>query len=147
MSCSPPAPATATSPANYVFVPANLDPFSGLHSPAARAYFAHRTTPAPRINPEPLAYPFLNNGYWGVSAEINWTIDAGTLTVIPAFASPSCEASVPLPQSPWVIAGGVMHTVVFKLALFAALALHVAGAVKHAAVDRDSAMFRRMWGR
>lgn len=57
------------------------------------------------------------------------------------------DPAIPVVQSPWVIAGGIMHTVIFKLALFAALALHVAGALKHALFDRDPAMFRRMWGR
>ncbi|HEX8303114.1 cytochrome b [Sphingomonas sp.] len=48
---------------------------------------------------------------------------------------------------PWVMAGGILHTVVFKLALFAALALHVLGVLKHAMIDRDHAMLRRMWWR
>lgn len=79
------APATATAPADYVFTPAGVGTFSGLLSPAGAAFFAQRTIPGAAINPAPLAYPSLNNGYWGALAEVNWTTDVGTLTVLPAY--------------------------------------------------------------
>lgn len=57
------------------------------------------------------------------------------------------DPSIPPPQSPWVMAAGAMHRLAFKLTLFAAIALHILGVAKHAFVDRDAAMLRRMWGR
>ena len=56
------------------------------------------------------------------------------------------DPAFPANSKIWAIAGGVLHTLVFKLTLFAALTLHILGALKHALIDRDQAMFRRMWG-
>lgn len=82
---SPGARATATSPANYSYSPANVDPFSGLASREGAAFFARQVIAGPSINPAPLSYPSLNNGYWGALAEVNWKTDAGTLTVLPSY--------------------------------------------------------------
>lgn len=85
INTTPGTAATATSPANYTIVPTGLDPFSGLHSAAGTAFFARRVLGGPSINPGPLAYPFLDNDYYGANAELTWKTGIGTLTVIPAF--------------------------------------------------------------
>ncbi len=82
---SPGSPATATSPANYTFVPANLPSRSGLLSPAAAAYFSTLMIEPTSIFPAPLSRPYESNNYFGIYSEINWTTTAGTLTVIPAY--------------------------------------------------------------
>lgn len=57
------------------------------------------------------------------------------------------DPAVPLLKSPWVVGAGALHTLGLKFTLIAIFVLHVLGALKHAAVDRDPEMFRRMWGR
>jgi cytochrome b561 len=57
------------------------------------------------------------------------------------------DHSTPPSQQTLVIIGGILHKIVFKFALFAAFGLHIGGVLKHAFLDRDPAMFRRMWGR
>jgi iron complex outermembrane receptor protein len=79
------APASSAAPANFVFVPSGLDAFSGFHSADAKAYYAQRFIPQPRINPAPLAYPYLNNTYWGALAEVTWNTGIGDLTILPAY--------------------------------------------------------------
>ena len=64
---------------------------------------------------------------------------------LPTFVSH--DPTVPITQRPLVIACEILHTVVFKFALFAAITLHLAGSLKHALIDREPAMLRRMWGR
>ena len=82
---TPGTPATATSPANYTYIPTGFDPRSGLFSPEAKSYFAGLYLAGPGINPGPLDSPFQNDTYVGTNAEITWKTDVGTLTVIPAF--------------------------------------------------------------
>jgi len=48
-------------------------------------------------------------------------------------------------HNPWVIGAAIVHKVVAYCALLGVVALHVAGVAKHALVDRDPAMLRRMW--
>ncbi|HEU0067003.1 MAG TPA: TonB-dependent receptor [Sphingomonas sp.] len=81
---TPGSPATPTSPPNYTFQPANLGPYSGLLSPAARAFFARQVIPGSFINPAPLKTPYLDNHYWGVTAEFGLETGIGTVTLIPA---------------------------------------------------------------
>lgn len=57
------------------------------------------------------------------------------------------DPSIPPPQSPWVQGAGAMHRIGLYFTLIAVFGLHLIGALKHLVVDRDSAMFRRMWGR
>ncbi len=85
LSYTPGTVPTATSPANYTYTAANLDPRSGMFSTASKAYFATRVIGGPFINPAPLNYPFQDNDYWGVNSEVTLDTAAGTLTFIPAF--------------------------------------------------------------
>lgn len=57
------------------------------------------------------------------------------------------DPAIPALKSPWVLGAGALHTLGLKFALGAVFALHVLGALKHSVIDRDGAMFRRMWGR
>ncbi|NIJ06758.1 iron complex outermembrane receptor protein [Sphingomonas vulcanisoli] len=82
---TPGSPSTAKSPANYTFTPANLDPYSGLLSPASRAYFSGQVIPGAFVNPAPLSRPYLDNNYYGVTGEASLETGLGTLTVIPAY--------------------------------------------------------------
>ena len=82
---SPGTPATATSPANYTFQPSNLGPYTGLLSPAARAFFAQQVIPGSFINPAPLRTPFLDNHYWGLAGDISLDTGIGTFTLVPAI--------------------------------------------------------------
>lgn len=85
VNVTPGTPATATSPANYTIVPTGLDPRSGLLSPSNATYFGSIVLGGPRINPGPLATPFMDNDYYGASAEVNWETGIGDITVIPAY--------------------------------------------------------------
>lgn len=82
---SPGSPATATSPANYTYIPTNFDARSGLHSAEGREYFAGLVLGGPQVNPAPLQYPYQDNRYMGGHIELNWETGAGTLTIIPAY--------------------------------------------------------------
>ncbi len=84
---TPGTPATATSPANYTIVPTGLDPRAGLLSPSNAAFFSNIVLGGPRINPGPLNMPFMDNDYYGASAEVNWETGIGDITVIPAYRS------------------------------------------------------------
>lgn len=87
INITPGSAVTATSPANYTIVPTGLAPRSGLFSPAGAAFYAGRVLGGPRINPGPLAAPFLDNDYIATNAEITWQTGIGTLTVVPAYRS------------------------------------------------------------
>jgi iron complex outermembrane recepter protein len=82
---APGAPASATAPANYVFVPSGLGVRSGLLSPASRAYFSRLVIGGSFNNPAPLDTPFLDNTYVGVNAEVNVDTGIGTFTFVPAY--------------------------------------------------------------
>ncbi|HEX8300700.1 TonB-dependent receptor [Sphingomonas sp.] len=82
---TPGSAATATSIANYTFTPSNFDPYSGLHSPQARALQSTLVIPGAFINPAPYTYPFLDNDYVGVNAEIKLDTGIGSFTFIPAY--------------------------------------------------------------
>jgi iron complex outermembrane recepter protein len=82
---APGAPASATAPANYVFVPSGLDVRGGLLSPASRAYFSRLVIGGSFNNPAPLDTPFLDNTYVGVNAEVNVDTGIGTFTFVPAY--------------------------------------------------------------
>ncbi len=85
LNFAPGAPATATSPANYVFVPSGLDNRGGLLSPAARSYFSQLVIGGSFNKPGPLDTPFLDNTYVGVNAEIRLDTGIGEFTFIPAY--------------------------------------------------------------
>ena len=82
---SPGTPATGTSIANYTYLDLGFDPYSGLHSPQARAAYSTFTIPGAFINPAPNEYPEMDNTYRGVSAEITLDTGVGTFTLIPAY--------------------------------------------------------------
>jgi cytochrome b561 len=48
-------------------------------------------------------------------------------------------------ESAWVIGAGIAHKVVAFGALLGVVTLHAAGVAKHALIDRDPSMLRRMW--
>jgi cytochrome b561 len=67
------------------------------------------------------------------------------LVTLPTFFSP--DLSIPVPQRPGVILGTLLHKTWLAYALYAFLALHLAGVFKHLVIDRDRALFARMGGR
>lgn len=73
------------------------------------------------------------------------TIDIFGLFTLPQIVP--VDAAVPPGQRPLLIAGAVLHTIVLKWLLFALLAGHILGALKHVLVDRDTTFLGRMWGR
>ncbi|MEL1250984.1 TonB-dependent receptor [Aurantiacibacter gilvus] len=76
-----PVPGWAFSPA-----PANVSaPWTGVHAPQALA-FSNTIAGAPLHSPyEGYAYPFRNDNYFGVSAELNVDLGGADLVVIPAY--------------------------------------------------------------
>jgi iron complex outermembrane receptor protein len=82
LNFAPGAPASATAPANYVYVPANLDPRSGLLSPQGRALHANLVIGGAFIRPAPLDTPFIDDTNWGVSGEANLETGIGDLTAL-----------------------------------------------------------------
>jgi len=55
------------------------------------------------------------------------------------------DLAVPAAERPAVLAGVILHKLVFKFALIGLLLWHLAGVLKHALVDKDASFFRRMW--
>jgi iron complex outermembrane recepter protein len=78
----------ATIP-NWTFVPSppSVDePFTGLHAPQTLAFIQQTATAAPLYSPVTgLAYPFRDDEYWGVNAELNFEFGGVDLVVIPAY--------------------------------------------------------------
>lgn len=83
---APGAPASATAPANYVFVPSGLGAREGVLTPAARAWFAGSVIGGAFNNPAPMDIPpSLDDKNYGVTAELNVDTGIGKLTVQPAY--------------------------------------------------------------
>src|SRR5690606_30985226 len=78
----------ATVP-NWPFIPSpdNVrEPFTGLHAPQTLDFIANNATAAPLYSPvTDYAYPFRDDEYWGVNAELNVDLGAADLVVIPAY--------------------------------------------------------------
>lgn len=78
----------ATVP-NWLFVnaPASVtEPFTGLHTPQALGFIEGAATAAPLFSPlTGYAYPFRNDEYFGVNAELNVDLGGASLVVIPAY--------------------------------------------------------------
>lgn len=91
MRFSPGTPASATTPANYTFVPSGLDARSGLTSPDAQAYFSRQVIGGSFINPAPLATPFVDDINWGVQGEANLKTALGTFTLLTAYRASSLD--------------------------------------------------------
>lgn len=56
------------------------------------------------------------------------------------------DQAVPISRRLPVIVGAVLHTRVLDIALFVALAPHLAGVIKHYPIDGRRLDIRRMWG-
>ena len=72
--------------AGYVFTPTNFSPDHGLFDAASQALLASRfVSQAGRAGAVVDGTPFNDDDYWGVTAELNYETDAGTLTIQPAY--------------------------------------------------------------
>lgn len=84
----------ATIP-NWTFVPAPAsvsEPFTGLHTSQAQAFIRDTATAAPLFSPLiDYAYPFRDDEYWGVNAEINADLGSIDLVIIPAYRESSLD--------------------------------------------------------
>ncbi|MBO9602789.1 MAG: TonB-dependent receptor [Novosphingobium sp.] len=70
----------------YTYTPSGFGPKNGILSPASQAYDAALYVPqVGRTGKFIEGVPYNNNDYWGVNAEINVDVGAGSLTVIPAY--------------------------------------------------------------
>jgi iron complex outermembrane receptor protein len=88
---APGAPASATAPANYVFVPAGVGPRSGLLSPEGRQFFSQQLIGGSFNFPAPLDTPFINDRNWGVLGQADWKTEVGTLTALAAYREASLD--------------------------------------------------------
>ncbi len=72
---------------SFVAAPAQVsEPFTGLHAPQAQAFITNTATAAPLFSPlTDYAYPFRDDEFWGVNAEINLDLGDIDLVVIPAY--------------------------------------------------------------
>ena len=86
-SFAPGAPPAAQAIPAYIYTPApaTLGPYTGLLSPAARAYQSRFVIGGTFNNPSPLVEPYVDNDYYGVNAEINLDSAIGKFTFIPAY--------------------------------------------------------------
>lgn len=82
---APGAPASATAPANYVFLPSGVGARSGQLSPESRQFFSNLVIGGSFNNPAPLATPFLDDQNWGVLGQLDWKTDVGTLTALTSY--------------------------------------------------------------
>ncbi len=76
----------------YNFTPSGFDPDQGLRDPRSAAYLAPRFIgQAGRSGAVVDGVPFTDNDYWGITAELIYSTDAGTLTVQPAYREADLE--------------------------------------------------------
>jgi len=72
--------------AGYSFTPSGFSSRQGVGDPASQAYLAPRfMVQVGRAGAVADGKPMNDNDYWGVSAELNYKTDAGTLTIQPAW--------------------------------------------------------------
>jgi iron complex outermembrane receptor protein len=72
--------------AGYAFVPSGFSTQQGTGDAASQALLASRfLVQAGRAGAVQDGRPFNDNDYWGVTAELNYKTDAGTLTIQPAY--------------------------------------------------------------
>ncbi|MEO6387349.1 MAG: TonB-dependent receptor [Croceibacterium sp.] len=72
--------------AGYSYTPTGFSPQQGLFDPASNALLASRfVSQVGRAGAVVDGAPFNDDDYWGVTAELNYETDAGTLTVQPAY--------------------------------------------------------------
>ena len=78
----------ATVP-NWQFIPAPAnvaEPFTGLFAPQTLSFIENNATAAPLYSlVEGYAYPFRDDEYWGVNAELDADLGFANLVIIPAF--------------------------------------------------------------
>jgi len=76
--------------AGYKFTPTGFSPKQGLFDPASQALLASRFVAQVGRAGEVLdGRPFNDDNYWGVTGELNYKTDAGTLTIQPAYREAS----------------------------------------------------------
>lgn len=76
--------------AGYQFTPTGFSPKQGLFDPASQALLASRFVPqVGRAGEVVDGFPFNDDDYWGVTAELNYHTAAGTLTIQPAYREAS----------------------------------------------------------
>jgi iron complex outermembrane receptor protein len=76
--------------AGYQFTPTGFSPNQGLFDPASQALLASRfVSQVGRAGEVIDGIPFNDDDYWGVTAELNYHTDAGTLTIQPAYREAS----------------------------------------------------------
>jgi iron complex outermembrane recepter protein len=72
--------------AAYTFTPTGFSPQQGLFDPASQALLASRfVSQVGHAGAVVDGIPFNDDDYWGVTAELNYETDAGTLTIQPAY--------------------------------------------------------------
>ena len=71
---------------NFTPAPANVaSAHTGPLTPEARSWYASLETTPAFTSPLPQANPFVDNRYWGITAELNLDLGFGDLVVIPAY--------------------------------------------------------------
>jgi iron complex outermembrane receptor protein len=76
----------ATGFAGYNFTPSGFSPQQGVLDPRSNAYLEPRFIgQVGRAGAQVDTRPFNDNDYWGLTAELNYKTDAGTLTIQPAY--------------------------------------------------------------
>ncbi|WP_321396802.1 TonB-dependent receptor [Emcibacter sp.] len=74
---------------NHPFIPAPASvtaDFTGLHTPETLAFIRDNAIAAPLFSPlEDYAYPFRDDAYFGVNAELNFNMEWADLVIIPSF--------------------------------------------------------------
>ena len=71
---------------NFNAAPAEVSrPFSGPMTAAAKDYFGSLTTSPAFTSPGPQHAPYIDNDYWGITAEVNVDLGFGDLVIIPAY--------------------------------------------------------------
>lgn len=75
-----------TGPSGWSYAPTGFSSQQGAGDPASQAYLATRyLSSAGRAGAVMDGKPSNDNDYWGVTAELNYKTDAGTLTIQPAW--------------------------------------------------------------
>lgn len=84
------------------FIPSGITLGSGLNSPESQAYLQGIVFAPLGNRLPPLPRPYRNNNYYGALAEIQYEMDIGTVTIIPAWRS----AALDIVGSP----GGIIYS-------------------------------------
>ncbi len=70
----------------FTFVPAGISDSDGIYTDDSQAFRETILVPLAGRNFDAMApYATVDNSYYGVNAEVNWSTDIGTFTVIPAW--------------------------------------------------------------